>query len=86
MTPYNHTPTPEIEKFMNQETWIDGTLQEVDEQVVYTPTEQSRVAQRKKQKRMREELHPLKMFSKDSFFNKRSLRSAWSHQQNRFHQ
>lgn len=28
MTPYNHNPRPEIEKFTNQEQWVDGTLQE----------------------------------------------------------
>lgn len=41
MTPYNHTLRPEIEKFMNEETWIDGTLQEEDEKVVSTPTEKT---------------------------------------------
>ena len=30
-TPYNHTPTLELEKFMNHEQWSEGTLTEVDE-------------------------------------------------------
>ena len=43
MTPYNHTPRPEIEKFMNQEQWVGGTLQEAYEQVVSTPIGQTPV-------------------------------------------
>lgn len=31
MSRYNHTLRPEIEKFMNQEQWVDGTLHEVAE-------------------------------------------------------
>jgi len=55
MTPHNHTPRPEIENFMNQEEWVDGTLQEAEEQVLSTPNEQIPVAQRKQQKSVREE-------------------------------
>ena len=36
-TPYNHTPRPELEKFMNQEQWSKGTLTESDEHVISTP-------------------------------------------------
>lgn len=30
-TPYNHTPKPEIEKFMNQDQWEENILQEAQE-------------------------------------------------------
>ncbi len=36
-TPYNHTPWPELEKFLNQEQWSEGTLTEADEQIISTP-------------------------------------------------
>ena len=36
-TPYNHTPRPELEKFINQEKCYEGTLIEADEQVISTP-------------------------------------------------
>lgn len=30
-TPYNHTPRPELEKFMSREQWFELTLIEADE-------------------------------------------------------
>jgi len=36
-TSYNHTPTPELEKYMNEEQWSEGTLQEEDEHIISTP-------------------------------------------------
>lgn len=46
-TPYNHTPRPEIEKFMNQDKWEENTLQEVEEQIpsrttLHTPVPQDK--------------------------------------------
>lgn len=54
-TPYNHTPKLELEKFMNQEQWSEGTLLEADEQVITTPQVNTLVTQNTQHKRSREE-------------------------------
>lgn len=54
-TPYNHTPRLELEKFINQEQWSEGTLLEADEQVIITPRENTPVTQSTQHKIAREE-------------------------------
>ena len=54
-TPYNHTPRPELENFMNQEKSSKGTLLEADEQVITTPQVNTPVTQSIQHKRAREE-------------------------------
>ena len=54
-TPYNHNPRLELEKFMNQEQWSEGTLTEADEQGISIPHVKTLVTQSTQHKRSREE-------------------------------
>ena len=40
-TPYTHTQRPKIERYVNQLTWIENTLQEAEEKLVSTSTSQT---------------------------------------------
>ena len=42
-TSYTHTSRAEIEKYMNQDEWVEGTLQEAYEQVISTSNVQTPV-------------------------------------------
>lgn len=57
--PYIHTPRPEIEKYMNQDQWLENTLQEVEEKVIYTTITKTPTSQEKHDKRPREYLSSL---------------------------
>ena len=47
-TSYTHTSKEEIEKYTNQDEWVEGTLQEADEQVLSTSNVQSSVPESKR--------------------------------------
>lgn len=53
-TPYNHTRSPKIDKFMNQDKWEENTLQEEEEQTLSTTILHTPVPQDKQGKRQRE--------------------------------
>ena len=46
-TSYTHTSREEIEKYMNQDQWVEGTLQDANEQVLSTYNVQTLVPERK---------------------------------------
>jgi len=50
-TPYAHTSRPEIEQYANQEEFIEGTLQEAEEQLVRQSSMQTQIPKEKEQKR-----------------------------------
>ena len=54
-TSYTHTFRAEIEKYMNQDEWIEGSLQEVEEQVISTLILKTPFLVSKQKKRVREE-------------------------------
>ena len=52
-TSYTHTSREEIIKYMNQDEWVEGSLQEAEEQVISTSNIQTPVPNSKQQKRVR---------------------------------
>ena len=56
-TSYFHTPRPEIEKYMNQLEWTEGTLQEAEEQTLSTSALKSPIALERESKRLKKIIH-----------------------------
>jgi len=46
-TPSAHTPSSEIEQYMNQDEWPENTLQEEEEQVISSTTSQNPIPEEK---------------------------------------
>lgn len=57
-TPYLHTQRPKIEKYMNQQNWVENTLQEAEEQVISRTTSETPIPREKSEKWPREEESP----------------------------
>lgn len=57
-TPYVHTQRPEIETYMNQQDWVENTLQEAKEQVLSRTASETPTPREKTEKRPREEDSP----------------------------
>ena len=51
-TSYTHTSRAEKEKYMNRDEWIEGSLQEVEEQVISTSNVETLVPESKQKKRV----------------------------------
>ena len=49
-----HTQSPEIEKYMNQHIWVENTLQEAKEQVLFREASETPLPREKTKKRLRE--------------------------------
>jgi len=57
-TPYVHTQRPEIEKYMKQHTWVENTLQEIEEQILSKIALETPIPKEKTDKRPRHDDSP----------------------------